>query len=60
MNFKDESIKNMYQALNRFCKCGIMENGKIIKCAANDNDFIIGWAAIDLAHKEMPWLKETT
>ena len=56
MNFKDESIKNMYLALKEFCSCGIIEKGKIIKCKPNDEDFVRAWKAIEQAEREMPWL----
>jgi len=57
MNFKDEAIKKMYDALQDFLRSSCLENGKLVKCAANDRDFQEGFKAIKKAEKEMPWLK---
>jgi len=56
MNFKEAAIKEMYEALKGFCKCGILEKGKLIKCTPNDEDFVRAWKAIEHAEKEMNWL----
>ncbi len=60
MNFKDEAIKKIYEALKSFLKCGYRDKGdegrEWIKCAPNDEDFVTGLQALEIASKEMPWL----
>ncbi len=65
MNFRDEAIKLMYESLKSFLKCGYKDITSMrkeergwIKCAPNDEDFINGFRALEIASKEMPWLNQ--
>ena len=60
MNFKDEAIKSMYNALKGFLKCGYQDRGRgWIKCAPNDDDLENGQRALKKIEQEMPWLLHT-